>query len=209
MQAGAIRNTSFEIAIRLMTVTAAAVFVHRAGLAYWSDPSRITLLLLLLSETATFVILLLSRTPTVRDWHPLTVIFTLSATFLYPLFVDTSPGRPLVGEGSGAAIQTIGLAWAIYAKLSLGRSFGLLPARRGIVVKGAYRWVRHPIYLGYFVTHMGFLLANFTPQNLAVYAALYAMQIYRILREERLLSEDDAYADYRRQVRYRAIYGLF
>jgi len=209
MQAGTIRNNAFEIAIRLMTVTAAAVFVHRAGLAYLSDPSRITLLLLLLSETATFVIMLLSRTPTVRDWHPLTVILTLSATFLYPLFVDTSPGLQLIGEGTGGALQIIGLAWAIYAKLSLGRSFGLLPARRGIVVKGAYRWIRHPMYLGYFVTHMGFLLANFTLQNAIVYAALYAMQVYRILREEKLLSEDEAYATYRQQVRYRAIYGLF
>jgi protein-S-isoprenylcysteine O-methyltransferase Ste14 len=209
MQAGVIRNNAFEIAIRLMALTAGAVFVHRAGLAYLSDPSRITLLLLLLSETVTFVIMMLSRTPSVRDWHPLTVLFTLTASFLYPLFIDTAPGRQLIGESTGAAIQTIGLAWAVYAKLSLGRSFGLLPARRGIVVKGAYRWVRHPIYLGYFVTHMGFLLANFTPQNVVVYAMLYAMQVYRILREEKLLSEDEAYATYRQQVRYRAIYGLF
>jgi len=209
MQSGIIRNNAFEIAIRLMALSAAAVFVHRAGLAYLSDPGRVTLLLLLLSETATFIIMLLSRRPTVRDWNPLTVIFTLTATFLYPLFVDTAPGRQLIGEGTGAAIQTIGLAWAVYAKLSLGRSFGLLPARRGIVVNGAYRWVRHPIYLGYFVTHMGFLLANLTLQNLVVYTALYAMQVYRILREEKVLSEDEAYTVYRRQVRYRAIYGLF
>lgn len=204
-----IRKNAFEIAIRLMTVTAAALFVHRAGLAYWYDPTRITLLLLLLSETATFVILLLSRRPTMRDWSPLTIVFTLTATFLYPIFVDTTPGLRLIGEGTGAAMQTVGFAWAIYAKLSLGRSFGLLPAHRGIVVKGAYRWVRHPMYLGYFVTHMGFLMANFTLQNLVVYAALYAMQVYRILREEKLLSEDTAYATYRAQVRYRAIYGLF
>jgi protein-S-isoprenylcysteine O-methyltransferase Ste14 len=52
-------------------------------------------------------------------------------------------------------------------------------------------------------------LANFTPQNVVVYAMLYAMQVYRILREEKLLSEDEAYTVYRQQVRYRAIYGLF
>jgi protein-S-isoprenylcysteine O-methyltransferase Ste14 len=209
MQAGVIRNNAFEIAIRLMALTAGAIFVHRAGLAFLSDPSRITLLLLLVSETVTFVIMLLSRTPSVRDWHPLTVLLTLTASFLYPLFIDTMPGRHLIGEDAGAIVQAIGLGWAVYAKLSLGRSFGLLPARRGIVVKGAYRWIRHPMYLGYFVTHMGFLLANFTLQNAIVYAALYAMQVYRILREEKLLSEDEAYATYRQQVRYRAIYGLF
>lgn len=209
MQAGVIRNNAFEIAIRLMALMAGALFVHRAGLAYLSDPNRITLLLLLLSETATFVIMLLSRRPTVRDWHPLTIFFTLSASFLYPLFVDTAPGHQLIGEDTGAAIQCVGLAWAVYAKFSLGRSFGLLPARRGVVVKGAYRWVRHPIYLGYFVTHMGFLLANVTLLNLTVYAMLYLMQVYRILREEEVLSGDQAYKDYRQQVRYRAIYGVF
>jgi protein-S-isoprenylcysteine O-methyltransferase Ste14 len=210
MQAGIIiRRNIFEIAIRLMALTAGALFVHRAGLAYLSDPNRITLLLLLLSETVTFVIMLLSRRPSVRDWHPLTIVCTLGASFLYPLFIDTAPGRQLVGENAGAAIQCVGLAWAVYAKLSLGRSFGLLPARRGIVVKGAYRWVRHPMYLGYFVTHMGFLLANFSLQNLIVYSMLYAMQIYRILREEQVLSGDQAYKDYRQQVRYRAIYGVF
>ena len=209
MQAGVIRNNAIEILIRLMTLMAGAVFVHRAGLAYLSDPTRITMLLLLLSETVTFVIMLLSRRPTMRDWHPLTIFFTLSASFLYPLFIDTAPGRHLVSEDTGAVIQAIGFAWAVYAKLSLGRSFGLLPARRGVIVKGAYRWVRHPMYLGYFVTHMGFLLVNVTPLNLFVYTALCAMQIYRILREEEVLSGDQAYQEYRQQVRYRAIYGLF
>jgi protein-S-isoprenylcysteine O-methyltransferase Ste14 len=47
----------------------------------------------------------------------------------------------------------------------LGRSFGLLPAQRGLVVVGPYRFVRHPIYFGYLIGHIGFLLVNFSWRN--------------------------------------------
>ena len=53
----------------------------------------------------------------------------------------------------------------IAGKLSLGRSFGLIPANRGVVSTGVYRFVRHPIYLGYLITHVGFVVANPTMWN--------------------------------------------
>ena len=37
----------------------------------------------------------------------------------------------------------------IAGKVVLGRSFGLVPANRGIVARGPYLLVRHPIYAGY------------------------------------------------------------
>jgi protein-S-isoprenylcysteine O-methyltransferase Ste14 len=55
----------------------------------------------------------------------------------------------------------------VCGKLSLGRSFGLAPANRG-VVSTTYRFARHPIYLGYLITHLGFLVANPTGWNFAV-----------------------------------------
>src|ERR1019366_3170943 len=97
----------------------------------------------------------------------------------------------------------------IYGKLSLGRSFGLLPANRGIIVAGAHRWGRHPIYLGYILCHGGFLLASFSWRNLAVYGMLHLVQIGRLLREEKLLSRDGAYRQYRRRVPYRLVPGVF
>ena len=53
----------------------------------------------------------------------------------------------------------IGLYVQISAKVILGRSFGLIAANRGIKVAGPYRIVRHPIYAGYTIIHVGFLLA--------------------------------------------------
>ena len=48
-------------------------------------------------------------------------------------------------------------------KITLGRSFGVVPANRGVVVGGPYNFVRHPIYTGYLITHVAFLVANPVP----------------------------------------------
>jgi protein-S-isoprenylcysteine O-methyltransferase Ste14 len=91
----------------------------------------------------------------------------------------------------------------------LRRSFGLAAANRGVVRGGPYRVVRHPIYLGYLCAHLGFLLNNPTWWNAGVYAVATAFQIYRILAEERVLGADPAYAEFRKQVRWRLAPGLF
>ena len=95
------------------------------------------------------------------------------------------------------------MAWQFTAKIFLGRSFGLLPAQRGVVTAGPYRFVRHPIYFGYLIGHVGFLLANYTWRNAVVLALLYAAQVIRMRREEAILAATDAgYRAYQRRVRW-------
>ena len=53
-----------------------------------------------------------------------------------------------------AALSAVGLCLVIAGKLALGRSFGLVPANRGVVASGPYLLVRHPIYSGYLITHV-------------------------------------------------------
>ncbi len=117
--------------------------------------------------------------------------------------------RALVPDGVGVLLQFLGTAFEIYGKAALGRSFGIVPANRGVIVRGPYRLVRHPIYLGYLVTHAGFLLSNWSARNLAIYGAVYVFQVLRILSEERFLAQDAVYRDYRERVRYRLIPGIF
>ena len=112
-------------------------------------------------------------------------------------------------ESVGIVLQVAGVLFAIYGKASLGRSFGLVAANRGIVSDGPYRIVRHPIYLGYLATHVGFLLTNWSPWNTAIYIVIYFFQISRILSEEQLLREDEAYRAYCQRVRYRLIPSIF
>ena len=56
---------------------------------------------------------------------------------------------------------------------------------------------------------IGFLLVNFAAQNLIVYGGYFALQVGRIVREEKLLSDDERYRVYRGKVRFRVIPGYF
>ena len=93
--------------------------------------------------------------------------------------------------------------------MSLGRSFGLIPANRGIVSTGLYRLVRHPIYLGYLITHVAFVAANPTLWNLALLLTADIALLARAVCEERTLARDDAYRQYQTRVRWRVVPGLF
>ncbi|MDE2344507.1 MAG: isoprenylcysteine carboxyl methyltransferase [Betaproteobacteria bacterium] len=172
------------------------------------NPGNPTLLALLASETLTITLLLASTMPASRDLRPLAVAASAGATFHF-LALDLGPSPHLLPESACAALMLAGLLWQVYAKLSLGRAFDLLPARRNTVGRGAYRLVRHPIYLGYLVTHCGFLASHATLRNGAVYVGLYLLQVIRIQREEQCLGNDPAYACYRARVRWRLVPGLY
>ena len=69
--------------------------------------------------------------------------------------------------------------------------------------------MRHPIYAGYLIAHIGFLLSNFLLQNLVVLFVLYLAQIVRIHREEEILVDLPGYRDYCETVRYRLLPGIY
>ncbi len=128
---------------------------------------------------------------------------------IIPLLVSpTGPGS-LVPLGVCAVIMLVGLYLQISAKVSLGQSFGLVAANRGVRVIGPYRFVRHPMYAGYMIAHIGFWLAFPSLWNTAFYAAEFAIQVARLLREERFLRQDQAYRAYAARVRYRLLPAIF
>ena len=63
-----------------------------------------------------------------------------------------------------------------------------MPVNRGIVCRGVYRVMRHPIYAGYLVTHAAFLAAHPTGWNLLlVLLASDTALLVRATYEERTL----------------------
>jgi protein-S-isoprenylcysteine O-methyltransferase Ste14 len=197
-----------EVAMRLLAVLVFSIFVASAMHQFIRDPSRISLLLLAVSEMFTLGLALCTRVPRERDWNPLTVIVSVCASFYFLTF-SLSPGMHLLPEKLSAALQVVGMLIQLGAKFHLRRSFGILPANRGIVVSGPYRFLRHPIYFGYFVNQAGFLLSNFGVQNLAVLVVLWLLQAFRVIREELVLMKDAEYRDYAARVRYRFLPGVF
>jgi protein-S-isoprenylcysteine O-methyltransferase Ste14 len=125
-----------------------------------------------------------------------------------PLLNVPATGPQLAPPTVGATLALAGIVISLVAKLSLRRSFSIVPARGRIVERGPYRFVRHPMYTGYFITHVGILLYGFRPWNLACYLTCWALLWVRISREEALLTKDASYRTYCTQVRYRVLWGV-
>lgn len=193
--------------IKLLTASTIAIFLWRA-IPSWQTHPTITLSLVIFGELLTLTIYLVSRPATQSTMGFIPLASTLFGTFFF-FFISLGDGIALAPLQLTVSLQFLGVLWQIFAKASLGRSFGLLPANRGIVTHGAYRLVRHPIYLGYALAHLGFLLAAFSWRNLGLFAALYFFQGVRIWQEEKVLKTDLSYVLYSQRTRFRFIPGLF
>jgi protein-S-isoprenylcysteine O-methyltransferase Ste14 len=97
----------------------------------------------------------------------------------------------------------------LVALTSLGRSFGIVAANRGIKRFGLYAWVRHPLYAGELIFFPGFILASFSPSNLTICLGIVCGLMIRSRVEERHLGQDPEYRAYMEAVPYRFFPGLF
>ncbi|MBU6237666.1 MAG: isoprenylcysteine carboxylmethyltransferase family protein [Planctomycetes bacterium] len=164
--------------------------------------------MLLATETIMVVLVLLRRSAKELTLNPRDWAIALTATCL-ALLARPFPHPPQWFDAFGASLTIAGLMMQLYAKITLGRRFGLVAANRGICSQGPYRFVRHPIYFGYVMLHVGFFILNPSLWNLAVFGVLYAIKIPRILIEEDLLARDPDYRQYMDKVRYRLLPGVF
>jgi protein-S-isoprenylcysteine O-methyltransferase Ste14 len=113
-----------------------------------------------------------------------------------------APIAPLVVT-HGLAVAS--LAVSLFARVSLGRNIGFVPAQRELVSSGAYAFVRHPIYSGLFLSLTGVALRAYSPRNLLIVAIPAALFVIKTFMEEDFLSEDPAYVRYTKTVRSRWI----
>jgi len=143
----------------------------------------------------------LSRRP--FDWA--ISFIGVSASF----FVVPAAPSNLISPYVASGVMVAGMLLQISAKAALWRSFGVVPANRGVKTRGPYRIVRHPMYAGYTLTHIGFLLGFPLLQNALLYATVLLIEIVRLMREEAILRQDPAYREYAARVRYRLVPGLF
>jgi protein-S-isoprenylcysteine O-methyltransferase Ste14 len=90
---------------------------------------------------------------------------------------------------AGDMVAVTFCVWLLVSVLFLGRNFGVLPEARGLVTRGPYRLVRHPVYLGEIGACTGLAIAAPSAYNAIVLAALIAAQAVRMVLEERALAE--------------------
>lgn len=170
------------------------------------SPSNIYPLLLLVSEGIVVFLLVIRRPTNLISLRPVDWAVAASGTFLG---LTVGRGGDPIAIQTGAVLMIIGIVIHVGAKLSLNRSFGLVAANRGVKNSGMYMIVRHPMYAGYIVSQIGFLLIAPSWRNLAIYLGVWTLLVARIFVEERMLFEDPEYRSFAQKVRFRLIPGLF
>ena len=140
---------------------------------------------------ATFCWAILRRAPAKRpNREP--VAFAACAVVILGTVALGGPGATgstamLVG---GEVVALLSCAFLLCSVLALGTCFGVLPEARGLVSRGPYRLVRHPVYLGELGVCAGLVMGAATPRNLAAAAVVLAGQLVRMRLEERALERE-------------------
>lgn len=177
----------------------AAIAGYRLG-SFLATPSLLQggMFVFSLIVTALFVI----RRPARAKGSHAFFWLAMAATFL--------PGAALRPKGGGLAlagpvVQGCGLAFMLFAVAFLNRSFGIAPAHRGLVMRGPYGLVRHPLYAAETIAVAGYCLGYASIGNILVGLATLVAQLLRIQAEEHLLSRDAEYRAYKARVPWRLV----
>lgn len=201
------RARAIRIAANLVGAAGAAYFVYVTFDAYLHTHRPIGFLFS--AQQMVVVVAYLVRRPArvvtqrMGDW-----LLAFGGTFA-PVLLRPDGAHPAWGLTGGLAVQFLGVVLALFSLVTLGRSFGFAAADRGVVVRGPYRVVRHPIYAAYVVLLVGYLLQSASLPNLAVALLVTACNVGRIRAEERVLATNPAYGAYRSRVHWRLLPGVW
>ena len=197
-----------DVCERVLIATIYGTFAWRM-LADFSGTADVSTVLIVLSEALPLIFVMLRAPSATLSQRPTDWAAAITAT-IAPLLVRPGTDTASMGlEALAYGIMLFGLCLQVGAKAVLGRGFGIVAANRGVRQLGPYRLVRHPMYAGYTLTHVGFLLAMPNLLNAAIYALALVLQVVRIGREERVLMQDPAYVAFARRVRYRLLPGVY
>jgi protein-S-isoprenylcysteine O-methyltransferase Ste14 len=197
----------FRVCANVVGAASAAVFSY-SFLHFYLQSHRLIGIVFFAQQTLV-ALAYLSRRPArlvtrrLDDW-----LLAFAGTFIGVLFRPEGE-HPAWGIWTGTILQLIGVAIVATCILTLGRSFGFAAADRGVVTRGPYALVRHPMYATYLLLESGYLLQSLSMRNAAVLVLGTLCNGGRALAEERLLVNNTNYRAYRRRVRRRIIPGLW
>jgi len=102
-----------------------------------------------------------------------------------------------------------GNALAVFVLVRLRGSFSIMAEARQLVTSGAYRYVRHPLYLAEEIATIGSVMQFLSAWTTMLLVAQIAFQLRRIANEETLLTDVfPEYAKYRQKTA-RIIPGIY
>ena len=143
------------------------------------------------------------RRPPVRVTpNPFFWVLAFVATY-WPVMILTlvQQGRPVAAQWITDGLALIGFAITVWARLSLGRNIGFVPAQRRLVTTGAYGYMRHPIYTGVLFLYAAFALRAYSSRNVLLFAfGVFWFIPIKSLVEESFLRQDLEYTAYMERV---------
>jgi protein-S-isoprenylcysteine O-methyltransferase len=106
--------------------------------------------------------------------------------FSHPLFTPT-----LILGWTGALLTAIGISFAIWARVNLGRNWSSRPAMKEqheLVTTGPYAYVRHPIYTGILLAALGTaIMSSIFGIGMLIFISIFFA--LRINKEEKMMLE--------------------
>lgn len=199
------RNQILASAIKIL---ANVVVVVGLGLLAWAsylkyhNTGSINWIGLLIVNSIMVAMYVAKRDATSITQSPFLWLLAFAGTCLPLILRSTAPSIPF---SIGTIVQLVGIVAIVASLLSLRRSFGIVPAHRGIRTGGLYNFVRHPLYASELVWFLGFAIDNPSGWNIGLWLCECALQFSRACAEERFLSVDPVYSQYRTRVKYRLI----
>jgi protein-S-isoprenylcysteine O-methyltransferase Ste14 len=192
------------LAVAAIVPFAYPIFTHFRG--FGLNVPDVTYLIHILALVGTMVF---RKAPVCVTPNPLFWLLALVATYWGFLAVSLEdPGRPLAPSWITNAIAIFSVAVMLWARISLGRNIGFVPAQRDIVTHGAYRYMRHPIYTALFIGVAADILEFYSPRNALIFTLGVFWFVLKSFVEESFLREDPQYATYMQRVRWRWLPGV-
>lgn len=196
----------------VVNILVASVWSYYAyqGIIALKTPVNPVLNIALLVRNSGLTLVFLLRRPSgltskkIVDWF-----MAIAGTFICYSYevIGTKPVFPAL-ESAAYVVMVVAAFLSAVGVVNLGRSFGIVPANRGIKTKGFYAVVRHPLYSVYMLHDIGWNFNSFSAHNLCVFV-LYCLLTYgRAKCEERLLKQDPVYQEYVLKTRYMFLPGI-
>ncbi len=145
--------------------------------------------------------LLLTRSKTDRKANAYQLLIAWVSALL-PFAIQVQKDIPLILR----SLSLAGVVFAVWTLITLGKSFDVSPADRGLVDRGPYRFMRHPMYASEIFSTVMIVAADLSIWNMAVTGLLIATIVMRIRWEEAIIS---GYPDYSYKVKTRLFPGVW
>ena len=139
---------------------------------------------------------------------PSTLLATAVSIVVPAMMRPEQPSHGLLADAA-VVVELLGVTLGQVSRIYLGRRFALLPADRGVVTRGPFRYIRHPIYAGWLILSIGYVMAFPTIRNGLIVMSTLPFILWRIMQEETLLSNDPDFRDYLARTRWRLIPGIY